>query len=170
MSPTSRQNDLKSRRLKPSRLAEALQGLHSRVHHGIHKKNQTHIFKNSDVYFNRFLNFKDILHWNFFDPTCPSLVKTCFKNTFFHTNIVILCKNFQKKLLIIYSLNIKLKWDLESTSQGLFKYGLNFELIIFSILIILEKRKTKYPPPARNLNFLHCNRNYWKRDFKHQRF
>ena len=42
---------------------------------------------------------------------------------------------------------------MESTSQGLFKYGLNFELIIFSILIILEKRKTKYPPLARNLNF-----------------
>jgi hypothetical protein len=32
---------------------------------------------------------------------------------------------------------------LESTSQGLFKYGINFELIIFSILIILEKRKEK---------------------------
>ena len=26
----------------------------SRVHHGIHKKSQTHILKNADVYFNRF--------------------------------------------------------------------------------------------------------------------
>ena len=151
--------------------------LYSRVHHGIHKKAKHTYLENADVYFNGFLNFKDISHWNFFDPTCPSLVKTCFKNTFFHTNIVILCKILQTKTFfkadcfyLIYSWNIKLKWDLESTSQGIFKYGLNFELIIFSILIILEKRKTKYQPLARNLNFFHCNRNYWKRDFKHQHF
>ena len=49
-------------------------------------------FKNPDAYFIRFLNFKDIFHWKFFDQTCPSLVKMQLKNFMISKNDDLLLK------------------------------------------------------------------------------
>ena len=43
----------------------------------------------------------------------------------------------------IYFQNVKLELDFESTSQGLYKYGVRFEFIGFLIVHILKSKKSK---------------------------
>ena len=73
-----------------------------RIHHGIHKKNQTQIYKNTDIYFNLYFHYKEFFNVIFFDLRCLSLVKTHLKFNFpykysdlvpYFTNK----KNFKKK-------------------------------------------------------------------------